>query len=170
MKEIRLHGKFGLVFRLSTYQFAKILELGRKYGWKSFGTLPPRQAYIWDPIKPGIFWDKGYLSAEGQSIFPKDAKNLAIALERALFNIPKMDNRMFWETFENLQAIRKLKTSEILQKLEDSDEMFLTTEGLYLLQNLEKGQYFSAKDKPFLRRFIWFCKLGGFRIGEPWDV
>jgi hypothetical protein len=69
-----------------------MLALAERYGWQPQGTTLDELAIdegTWegDPSE----WDGRYLPAYGQHVTPEDAKGLAMALERALPDIPDHD-------------------------------------------------------------------------------
>jgi hypothetical protein len=84
----------GGYFRWSARGWSQILNLGLEHGWEPTGTGPPRGMLKADCS--GI-----YHGNDGQLFYARDAKNLAVALERALADLapkkpskkPRIDQR-----------------------------------------------------------------------------
>ena len=94
-----LFNPYTTISRKFSRQFwSKSLELAELYGWQPMGTHPPLQ-HDFDELNAE--WDGTYLTNDGQMIQAKDASSLAVALEKALGDIPdtrvKVDwNPKFW--------------------------------------------------------------------------
>jgi hypothetical protein len=78
-------GEFGM----PAADWRRLLWVARVYGWRPLGTCPPDS----DAIDAGIWpadheWDGTYFPAYGQHIVESDAVAIALALERALPDIP----------------------------------------------------------------------------------
>ena len=73
-------------FRLSTVSFYKALGLAQTFGWIPKGTVRPQKMGELEK------WDSEYYTNSGQYVTPEDANNLAVALEKALENIPDLEN------------------------------------------------------------------------------
>ena len=72
--------------KFSRESWPKVLSLAMAYGWKPIGTHPAPRIEVWglDPED----WDGTYLTNDGQIVVAEDALSLAIALEKALDDIP----------------------------------------------------------------------------------
>jgi hypothetical protein len=68
-----------------------MLALGRHYGWRPEGTLPPDSDWFEDWCGDCASWDGRYYPPEGQRMTARDARNLAEALDRALMDLPNHD-------------------------------------------------------------------------------
>jgi hypothetical protein len=69
-------------FRINVNAWPILLELAFHYGWNRIGT---KSETIAD-------WDGTYLTNSGAYVTSEDAVNLAVALEKALPDIPEIDN------------------------------------------------------------------------------
>jgi hypothetical protein len=67
----------------------RVLSLGIFYGWKPMGTRVPSitELHGFDLED----WDGTYLTNDGQIVVTEDARSLALALEKALDDIPDFD-------------------------------------------------------------------------------
>jgi hypothetical protein len=73
-------GQTGRHFFTET-EWKNIMSLARDYGWTPDGTQPPRD-------RDELSWDRSYCPAVGQTITAEDAQRFAIALDRAITDIP----------------------------------------------------------------------------------
>jgi len=83
-------------FYLSWWEWEGILVLACRYGWKPLGTdgpgvygknvVPKWWRDYWKRIKG---WNGSYFSNDGQAVKAEDAENMAVALTRALADMPK---------------------------------------------------------------------------------
>ena len=135
----------------------KALELGRSYGWKPMGTRPPS---IHEFYKLGADWDGAYLTNDGQVIKAEDALSLALALEKALDDIPDDSIEMDWNPrFWVEDELPEWLSPEEKAMIEDG----LEGERLDML-GIHPFEYFAGEEKYYLTQFIRFCKLGSFVV------
>ena len=143
--------------KFSRQHWAKALELASLYGWRPMGTRPPP---VHDFHELGAEWDGTYLTNDGQIIRAEDALSLAVALEKALDDIPdtnvEMDwNSKFWMDDDLPEWLSPLEKECIQGALEDE---------LLDIIGMHPFEYFAGDEKKHLRRFIRFCKLGSFIV------
>ena len=139
-------------FRFNLNAWPLLLELSFHYGWTRMGTQL-------DSVEN---WDGSYLKMDGACVSPEDALNLATALEKALADIPDVDDEMIESVWGTNNIKVQNRTAEERWK-----EM-----SRYL--NPPRGQdksklliRFGSKEyKQKIIDFIEFCKEGkGFNIG-----
>ena len=143
--------------KFSRQHWAKALELAGLYGWQPMGTRPP-PAHDFHEL--GADWDGTYLTNDGQIIRAEDALSLAVALERALDDIPdtkvEMDwNSKFWMEDDLPEWLSPLEKEFIQAALEDE---------LLDIMGTHPFEYFAGDEKQHLTRFIRFCRLGSFVV------
>ena len=143
--------------KLSRQHWAKALELAGLYGWKPMGTRPPS---VHDFHELGAEWNGTYLTNDGQILKAEDALSLAVALERALDDIPDanvgMDwNSKFWVEDDLPEWLSPWEREFIQDGLEDE---------LLDIMGTDPVEYFAGDEKQHLKRFIRFCKLGSFVV------
>ena len=138
--------------------WAKLLSLAMLYGWQPLGTHPASRIEV-----SGLDaedWNGTYLTNDGQIVIAEDALSLAMALEKALDDIPDF----------NIELDRVPKRREE----EDLPEWLLPEEGV-IIEGGTKDQphddpeihpfeYFAGDEKRHLVHFIKFCQLGSFII------
>jgi hypothetical protein len=66
------------------FDWGHVLELALHYGWTAIGTEQRDLENYKD-------WNGSYTSSDWQYVLPEDAINIAIALEKALMDIPDID-------------------------------------------------------------------------------
>jgi hypothetical protein len=66
------------------FDSGQVLELALHYGWTAIGTEQRDLENYKD-------WNGSYTSSDWQYVLPEDAINIAIALEKALMDIPDID-------------------------------------------------------------------------------
>jgi hypothetical protein len=138
--------------------WAKVLSLAMLYGWRPMGTRPASRIEV-----SGLDaedWDGTYLTNDGQIVIAEDALSLAIALEKALDDIPDF----------NIELDRVPKHREA----DDLPEWLLPEEGIIIeegpkdqppdLPEIHPFEYFAGDEKRHLFDFIKFCQLGSFTI------
>jgi hypothetical protein len=113
-----------------------VLALGRHYGWRPEGTLPPDPDWFEDWCGDDASWDGRYYPPEGQRMTARDARALADALDRAVMDLPDHD-------------ALSLTSSDYAQR------MGLLNAHLGPLSPLEA---FSGSGKAMLRDFIVHCR------------
>jgi hypothetical protein len=145
------------ICRTFSRQFwSKALELARLYGWRPMGTLPPS---IQDLHKLDVEWSGTYLTNDGQTVRVEDARSLAAALERSLYDIPALDKKIDWSSKfwleDDLPEWLSPEEKEVIEEeLED---------GLLDVLGTPPLEFFAGEEKQ-LSGFIRFCRLGGFEI------
>ncbi|HKY52889.1 MAG TPA: hypothetical protein VJM08_01235 [Anaerolineales bacterium] len=139
--------------------WAKVLSLAMLYGWQPMGTHPGSRIEVYglDPED----WDGTYLTNDGQVVIAEDALSLAMALEKALDDIPDF----------NIELDRAPKSQEDEDRL---PEWLLPEEGIIIEEGSKEQQlnspeihpfeYFAGDEKRHLIDFIKFCQLGSFTI------
>jgi len=79
-----LYNRHGESFHFSSVGWRSILNTAMTYGWKPAGTAAPPVPLDPDcPLGEKNAWDGNYYRPQGQTALPKDAEELAAALERA---------------------------------------------------------------------------------------
>jgi hypothetical protein len=126
-------------FRLNITAYRQMLTLASNYGWEPMGTIapPPRCE---DEIEEVKNWEGTYFSNNYQKIGSTDAFNLAIALEKAIVDIP----------------LEPQKDRTIKSYLEDR-------QGLNY-RDLDPLEFFAGRQE-MIKNFITFCKEGDIWIG-----
>ena len=153
-----LFNPYTAICRKFSRQFwAKALELAELYGWRSMGTEPPS---LYDFQQLDADWDGNYLTNDGQMIKAKDALSLAIALEKALNDIPDDKVKMDWD--------RKFWLDDDLPEWLSPDEKEMIEDGLEneLLDiiGIHPLEFFAGAEKYQLKQFVRFCRLGSFVV------
>jgi len=143
--------------KFSRQHWAKALELARIYGWRPMGTRPPS---VVDFHSLDADWNGTYLTNDGQAIKAEDALSLALALEKALDDIPDANVEMDWSP--------KLWAEDDLPDWLSPEEKATIEEGLegefFDMMGIHPFEYFAGDEKYYLRQFIRFCKLGSFVV------
>jgi hypothetical protein len=140
-------------FHFNIFGWEQALKLAELYGWEPAGTEAPKrddpdeaedpEDEEWEEVER--VWGGGYCTNDGQWVSSEDAENLADALESALPDIPGHD------ALEN-------KTREIMTK---EGPMRVIPAGA----DVNPLESFSGPtQKAYLRKFIEFCRAGGFNI------
>lgn len=139
--------------------WAKLLSLAMLYGWQPMGTHPASRIEV-----SGLDvedWNGTYLTNDGQIIIAEDALSLAMALEKALDDIPDFNIE--------LDRIPKSKS----QEADELPEWLLPEEGVIIdgpkdqpldAPEIHPFEYFAGNEKQQLVDFIKFCQLGSFII------
>src|SRR5919201_1288267 len=144
--------------KFSKDAWAKVLSLAMFYGWQPMGTRAPDIIELYDTDVED--WDGTYLANEGQTVIAEDALSLAIALEKALDDIPDF-------SIEIDRATRFRKENDLLEELSPIEKAILEA-GLehHLLELVEINpfEYFAGDRKRHLIDFIKFCRLGSFTV------
>jgi hypothetical protein len=143
--------------KFSRQHWAKALELARIYGWQPKGTLSPA---VHNFHELGADWNGTYLTNDGQMIKADDALSLAVALEKALDDIPDTKIEIDWDP--------KFWIEDDLPEWLSPAEKELIEEGLedeFLdIMGIHPFEYFAGDEKYHLTQFIRFCKLGSFVV------
>lgn len=148
---------------LSREAWARLLSLGRFYGWQPMGTLPPfihnlRKNASEDRLNGT--WDGNYLRTEGQSVRAEDALALAFALERSLDDIPDENPERGLAPDDDLpEWLSPIERALLSDNLHAHPEA-----GEELPLELLPFEYFAGDAKQNLLDFIRFCKMGEFVI------
>lgn len=142
---------------VSRQSWAKVLELGRIYGWRPMGTTPPSEH---DSRKLGADWDGAYLTNDGQTVDRADAFALAEALQRSLDDIPDFGPEPDWNP--------KFWREDDLPEWLSPDERALIEDGLegelLDVMGIHPFEFFAGQEKGHLIEIIRFCRLGSFII------
>lgn len=94
-------------FHWTVYDWSNVLKLANEFGWQPAGTEAPPPVYdesgqiVYDSPSN---WEGDYFSNDSQRVTDDDAKQLAIALEAALFHAPP----------ERFEIIHKGKLNEFI--------------------------------------------------------
>ena len=80
-----LHNKYGDYFCATVASWDFLLDIARKHGWEPSGTLAPEfneggETSAFDRAN----WAGGYFSNDFQRVSDNDARNIAVALRKAL--------------------------------------------------------------------------------------
>ncbi len=143
--------------KFSRQHWAKALELARLYGWQPMGTRPPSMV---DFRILNADWDGTYLTNDGQVIKAEDALSLAVALEKALDDIPDDNIEMDWNPkFWIEDDLPEWLSPEEKEFIEDGLE-----DELLDMMGIHPFEYFAGDEKRHLAQFIRFCKLGSFVV------
>jgi hypothetical protein len=81
---IDLSNKYGDWFRASFGAWGDLLQMANKHGWEPAGTRTPVHWDV-DGPKPAEEWCGTYFSNDGQWVTDDDARNIASALRKALY-------------------------------------------------------------------------------------
>lgn len=132
----------------------KALELARSYGWKPLGTRPPTV-----DVRRTL-WNGTYLTNDGQTVMMEDALSLADALAKALDGIPDMGAEMDWNP--------KFWMEDDLPEWLSPEEREMIEAGLEEYPpdvfGMHPFEFFAGDEKPHLKEFMRFCRLGSFTI------
>jgi hypothetical protein len=132
----------------------KALELAHSYGWKPMGT----RLTILDFQR---LWLGTYLTNDGQTVLMEDALSLAEFLSRTLDDIPNENRKIDWSD-------PKLWHEDDLPEWLSPEEKKLVQDGLeeYWPSGMELHplEFFAGDEKPYLKEFIRFCRLGSFAV------
>jgi hypothetical protein len=141
-----IKGNTGQSIHWNTYQWPLLLRLAKEYGWKPQGTTKP----YWEGEPGEPEWEGGYTSNDQQVVAADDALGLAIALEKALPDIPDHE-------------VSGARGGAVV--LEEHIEETLLRE-LRIAQEAQGNMFaaFSGGSKLRLAEFISFCRSGGFII------
>jgi hypothetical protein len=132
------------------FDWGHVLELALHYGWTAIGTEQRDLENYKD-------WNGSYTSCDFQYVFPKDAINIANALEKSLWDIPDIDLN---EPFNTDIFVEGNTLGDIGNTIFEFEKAH---RGLPVELLLKK---FSGEgSKKHIRRFIAFCNEGsGFII------
>ena len=128
----------------------KVLQLASFYGWQPLGTNPP--SMYRRPERMPAYWRGSYFKREGQSVSTEDASSLALALEKALDDIPDVLHRPEDDLPEWFSPMERAIIEEGIESL------------LLDLVSRNPYEYFAGSGKRHLIQFVKFCKLGSFLI------
>jgi hypothetical protein len=138
--------------------WAKTLSLALSYGWQPMGTR------LHSMIEGFGFetedWDGTYLTNDGQTVLAEDALGLAVALERALDDIPDFK-------IEMSHIAENEKEKDPPEELSPVERAILEAglaDHLLGLIEIHPFEYFAGEEKLHLVDFIKFCRLGSFTI------
>jgi hypothetical protein len=143
--EMDLSGSGG-DFHFNIFAWEQVLKLAQMYGWEPAGTEAPQRIEDEDAVdREENAWEGGYWTNDGQRVSAEDAQNLAEALKKALPDIPDHD------------------------ALENKSKEIMTQDGpirvIPINADVNPLESFSGrKGKRYLRKFITFCRAGGFVI------
>ncbi len=128
----------------------KILQLAGFYGWQPLGTRPP--SMYRRPEHIPAYGSGSYFKREGESVSTEDASALALALEKALDDIPDALHRPEDDLPEWFSPMERAIIEEGIESL--------------LLDFIARNpyEYFAGSGKRHLIQFVKFCKLGSFLI------
>ncbi len=129
--------------------WAMVLKLAIGSGWKPRGTAAPADFY--GEVEADGFttkqWNpRNYFSRRGQQVSEEDALAIAEVLTKALEDVPDHD------------AVAHKVMGYIDSSLMGRYRILDPT------RRVNPFEYFSGENKTRLRRFIRFCRAGGFRI------
>ncbi len=149
-------------FWWNIFVWPRLLDVAKRYGWKPAGTRLRREDGSIDDS-----WARGYDSSDFQWVSTEDASALADALERALPDMPDHD-ALEHKTVPIPEAQARLgpvaavgdQDVEVAVDVPDAGER-----GLPLDCEYNPFELFSGENKTHLRKFIAFCRKGGFCIG-----
>lgn len=139
-------GKRGIGF--SSAFWYDVLQLGLEYGWEPMGVGPPAGVR-----KAGWGGGENYWGNDGQRFYARDARALAAALERALAARRREARR------------RAAPAARGKRPARPADYAVAALSGQRPPRGGEvEPRELTAEDLAHLRRFIRFCRAGGFRI------
>ena len=133
-----LYSQSGEEYRWTQVFWGQVLALAKKYGWEPKGTVIPKDYDSND-------WDGNYWHNSGQTVEPKDAVNLAEALEKSLDHLPA-------------QEIDIPKVEFLMDPITHLPK--ITNWDNIPLENFFSGQ----RGRGSLESFIDFCRKGSFEI------
>jgi hypothetical protein len=171
--------KSGEYFSLSNSQWRFLLDLARENGWKPDGVIDLKhgEKFFYDPY---TVYDDYFLN-EGLFVTDRDAIELAEALKKALYTIPR--------SIDPIEKIKDQHTREVIQLLrhegiplkydanDEIDQIWLKE----YMDAYDKDDYKKMNDKAReaytdknfdnaylssvqMKKFIDFCSSGGFTI------
>lgn len=144
--------------KFSAEAWVKALTLAVSYGWQPMGTrLPSVIECCGFSVED---WDGTYLTNDGQTVSTEDASALAVALERALDDIPDFDIEIEHE----IETRKEENPSEPLSPVERAVLEAGLEDHLLGLVEVHPFEYFAGDEKLHLADFIKFCRLGSFTI------
>lgn len=124
------------------------MKLAYDSGWRPMGCVEPDD---WKSIdengSPQRFFSMDYFSRRGQKVLPADAAAIADALESGLLDVPTFD------------ALGLKVVSSI-----DMPGMPRPMRSLRPGVKVNPYEYFSGENREPLKKFIAFCRAGGFAI------
>ena len=129
--------------------WAMVLKLALDAGWKPRGTAPPEDFYgeverdgyttkQWNP--------RNYFSRRGQSVSEEDALAISEALTKALQDVPDHD--------AVAHKVMGFIDTSLIGRFPILDPK----------RKVNPFEYFSGENKNRLRKFIVYCRAGGFKI------
>ena len=125
-----------------------LMKLAYDSGWRPLGCVEPLD---WQAIdqhgNPRRFFSMDYFSRRGQRVLGADAAAMADALESGLLDVPPFD--------------------ALGMKVAVSIDMPNVARPLRALRpgvKVNPYEYFSGDNRDMVRRFIDFCRAGGFEI------
>jgi hypothetical protein len=125
-------------FAWDSFSWQKLLRLAEHYGWQPAGTTIPESERKW---MPNGKWDGNYTTNGGQTVTSADASKLAVALDRAVQDIPLKD------------VIAQYR---------------VPSGGIQILPNppniSDLDWFCGPESKAKIREFISFCHFGEFQI------
>jgi len=125
-----------------------VMKLAFDSGWRPMGCVEPDGWQAVDEMgNPKRFFSMDYFSRKGQKVLPVDAAAIADALESGLMDVP---------TFDALGL--KVGTSI------DVPGFDRPLRALRPGVKVNPYEYFSGDNREPLKRFIAFCRGGGFAI------
>jgi hypothetical protein len=132
-------------FSFSSAFWFDVLELGRRFGWEPLGTGPPAGGRL-------AGWDgrDAYYGNDGQRFYARDARALARALERAL---------------AALGAGGGKRSTRPTRRAQAADFAVAALSGRRApRRGRVAARELTPEDLLYIRKFIRFCRAGGFRI------
>ncbi|TVQ62379.1 MAG: hypothetical protein EA378_05535 [Phycisphaerales bacterium] len=127
--------------------WAMLVHLAWDHGWRPVGTLPPTHWGMHEPgAVPGDWPRADYVTGRGQRVREDDARNLAEALERCVDDLPNHD-ALAEKGIPPLQA----PAFPVWRHMESG-------------ASISPFEVFGGPNKDGFRRFIAFCRAGGFTI------
>ncbi|HSL28290.1 MAG TPA: hypothetical protein VK900_03740 [Anaerolineales bacterium] len=146
--------------KFSGEAWIKVLNLAMAYGWQPMGTRLSSviESYRFD-TEEWDEWDGTYLTNDGQTVIAEDALALAVALERALHDIPDFNIEI-----RHVAAPQKEDPLENLSPVEQAIMQAGLEQHLLGLREIHPFEYFAGDEKLHLAGFIKFCRLGSFTI------
>lgn len=167
-------------FRFNQFAWPKALDLAKLYDWQPQGTRINveflRHLAREEGVDPTtliaeriVAFDGSYYSNDGQIVTAADALNLALALEKALDDIPdRLDfDKTCKLTASDAEAaglhyvadVIRQATAQFAQETGEEVEA-----GFPLDPRLNPIEYFGGDEKGILTDFIDYCRCGEFAI------
>ena len=135
----------------------KALELARCYGWQPHGTRPPQ---TFNAFVLNADWFGAYLTNDGQTVTAEDACALAMALEKALDDIPDANTEMDWNLqLRGLDDLPEWLSPHERETIEDG-----LAESVPAGMEMHPFMFFAGFEKKYLIELMRFCRLGSFTI------